>query len=121
MSCWPQRVRRLHPEQRAGAREWYSARWRGAGTPARRGRVRVTPQLIRVRDDSHLWADRYDAELSDVFEVQSRIAERVAGALAVALGAGERQQMDARPTENLAAWDSYMRGERLRTREGMNP
>jgi eukaryotic-like serine/threonine-protein kinase len=96
-----------------------SVRWERA--PGGRGRVRVTPQLIRVRDDSHLWADRYDAELSDVFAVQSRIAERVAGALAIALAGGERQQMNARSTTDLAAYDSYMRGERLLARESANP
>ncbi len=95
-----------------------SVRWeRGANG---RGRVRVTPQLIRVRDDSHLWAERYDAEMSDVFAVQSQIAEHVAGALAIALGGDERRRLDARPTENLAAYDAYMRGERLRIREGGN-
>jgi eukaryotic-like serine/threonine-protein kinase len=96
-----------------------SVRWER--TANGRGRVRVTPQLIRVRDDSHLWAERYDAELSDVFGVQSRIAEAVVSALAVTLADPERQRMDARPTENLAAYDSYMRGERMLTREATTP
>jgi serine/threonine-protein kinase len=96
-----------------------SVRW--DRTPDGHGRVRVTPQLIRMRDDSHMWAERYDAELSDVFAVQSQIADRVARALAVALASGERRQMDARPTENLTAYDSYIRGEQLRTHESTNP
>ena len=96
-----------------------SVRWEH--TANGRGRVRVTPQLIRVKDDSHLWADRYDAELSDVFAVQSRIAEKVASALAIALASAERRQMDAQPTRNLEAYDSYMRGVGLLAREGMTP
>jgi serine/threonine-protein kinase len=97
-----------------------SVRWERTadGEGPGRGRVRVTPQLIRVRDDSHLWADRYDAELSDVFELQSRIASRVVGSLAVTLGGAERRRMDARPTENLAAYGDYIRGELLRVRDG---
>ena len=84
------------------------------------GRVRVTPQLIRVRDDNHLWTDRFDEELSSVFDVQTRIAEAVAKKLAVALAGDELHHVGARPTENLEAWDKYMRGERLLTREGSN-
>jgi TolB-like protein/tetratricopeptide (TPR) repeat protein len=95
-----------------------SVRWER--TSKGRGRVRVTPQLIRVRDDNHLWTDRYDEELSGVFDVQTRIAEQVTRALAVALAGDELHHMGARPTENLAAWDSYMRGERLLRLEGSN-
>jgi serine/threonine-protein kinase len=84
------------------------------------GRVRVTPQLIRVRDDTHLWSFPYEGELKDVFTVQSQIAEKVAGALAVALPGAQREQMEAKPTENLAAYDAYMQGERLRSRESTN-
>ena len=43
-------------------------------SPEGRGRVRVTPQLIRVSDDTHLWSDRYDREIEDIFAVQSDIA-----------------------------------------------
>ncbi|MGH7709818.1 MAG: hypothetical protein ACREOG_00950, partial [Gemmatimonadaceae bacterium] len=81
------------------------------------GRVRVTPQLIRVSDDTHLWSFPYEGEIQDVFSVQSQIAEKVAGALAVALPGAQREQMSAKPTENLAAYDAYMHGERLRERE----
>jgi serine/threonine protein kinase/tetratricopeptide (TPR) repeat protein len=96
-----------------------SVRWERAANGG--GRVRVTPQLIRVRDDSHLWADRIDAELRDVFTVQSEIAERVASALAVALGSTERARLGARPTESLAAYDTYMRADRLMTRDIASP
>ncbi|MBC7896228.1 MAG: protein kinase [Cytophagaceae bacterium] len=92
-----------------------SVRWQR--TPGGGGRVRVTPQLIRVSDDSHLWAHSFDADLKDVFSVQSEIAEKVAGQLAVALPGGARLHMSARPTEDLAAYDAYIRAEQIRTRE----
>ena len=96
-----------------------SVRWER--TAQGKGRVRVTPQLIRVRDDSHVWAERYDAELSDVFAVQSRIAEGVVSALAITLADPERRRMGARPTENLAAYENYMRGEGMLTRGSHTP
>jgi serine/threonine-protein kinase len=73
-------------------------------------RVRVTPQLIRVSDDTHVWADRYDAVLADIFEVQSTIAQQVIGALNVALLESERERIETRPTDNLDAYDYYLRG-----------
>jgi TolB-like protein/Tfp pilus assembly protein PilF/predicted Ser/Thr protein kinase len=73
-------------------------------------RVRIHPQLIRVSDDVHVWADRYDAVLSDVFEVQSSIAEKVAQALNVTLLETEREALAEQPTENTEAYDYYLRG-----------
>ncbi|MHC4144264.1 MAG: protein kinase domain-containing protein [Planctomycetota bacterium] len=72
--------------------------------------VRVTPQLIRVSDDTHLWSDRYDAVLANIFEVQSDIAEKVAEALDIALLEPERQVIESRPTENMEAHKYYLRG-----------
>ncbi|HEX2338839.1 MAG TPA: protein kinase [Vicinamibacterales bacterium] len=73
-------------------------------------RVRITPQLVRVSDDTHVWTHRYDATLEDVFKVQSDIAERVTGSLEVALESGERQRLETRPTENLEAYHAYLKG-----------
>ena len=73
-------------------------------------RVRVIPQLIRVGDDTHVWAETYDENMTEVFRVQSDIAERVAAQLDVALLEPERRAMEKRPTENLAAYDDYLRG-----------
>ncbi len=73
-------------------------------------RVRVTPQLIKVSDDSHVWADRYDAVLSEVFQVQSTIAEQVINALGVALLEPARAALEVKPTKNLEAYDNYLRG-----------
>jgi serine/threonine-protein kinase len=85
------------------------------------GRVRVTPQLIRVRDDTHLWSFPYEGEIKDVFTVQTQIAEKVAGALVATLPGAERQQMSAQPTQNLAAYDAYLQGERLRSHQESDP
>jgi len=84
-----------------------TVRWAKKGDAVR---VRVTPQLIRVSDDSHLWADRYDRDLDDIFEVQSEIAERVVKELGVSLLEPERQAVQARPTENMEAYQAYLRG-----------
>jgi TolB-like protein/Flp pilus assembly protein TadD/tRNA A-37 threonylcarbamoyl transferase component Bud32 len=85
-----------------------SVRWArdGAGV----GRLRVTPQLIRVTDDSHLWAATYDATLGEVFRLQSEIAEQVTTALDVALRAPERVALAAVGTRNPEAYDFYLRG-----------
>ncbi|HVH11351.1 MAG TPA: protein kinase [Gemmatimonadales bacterium] len=85
-----------------------SVRWDKA--PGRNSRIRVTPELISTADDSHLWADRYDAEFADVFDVQSRIAEQVTTALGITLGPAERRALATRPTTNLSAYDAFLRG-----------
>src|SRR5207302_1261609 len=85
-----------------------SVRWeRGLGGASR---VRVTPQLIRVSDDTHLWTDRYDAVLADIFQVQGEIASKVARALGVTLGAGERKAVAVPGTANLEGYDQFLRG-----------
>ncbi len=73
-------------------------------------RVRVTPQLIRVSDDTHLWSERYDAVLADIFQVQSDMAEQVAQALDITLLEPERQAIKSKPTENTEAYDYFLRG-----------
>jgi serine/threonine protein kinase/tetratricopeptide (TPR) repeat protein len=85
-----------------------SVRWEKS--PGGKSRVRVTPQLIRVADDQHLWAGQYDETLEEVFQVQSRIAEQVATALDLALKQPEHEALAAKPTENLRAYDLYLRG-----------
>lgn len=75
-----------------------------------RSRVRVTPQLVRVADDTNVWARQYDAVLSEIFRVQSAIAEAVALALDVTVLEPQRRALSRQPTENLEAYDSYLRG-----------
>jgi len=79
-------------------------------SPEGRGRVRVTPQLIRVSDDTHLWSDRYDREIEDIFAVQSDIAEKVIRQLGITLFEPEQRALKARPTDNLEAYQAYLRG-----------
>jgi serine/threonine protein kinase/TolB-like protein/Flp pilus assembly protein TadD len=75
-----------------------------------RSRVLITPQLIRVTDDTHLWSDRYDRELEDIFAVQAEVAQQVIGLLEVTLLAPERERLETRPTENMEAYQAYLRG-----------
>ena len=87
-------------------------RWqkRAGGT----SRVRVDPELMEVSAGSlptAKWSQPFDAELVDVFKVQSEIASKVAGALNIALGAQQRQRLSERPTANLPAYDAYLQGE----------
>jgi len=73
-------------------------------------RVRIIPQLIKAADDAHVWAQPYDNDMSEVFRVQSDLAERVAQGLNIALVERERRALRSRPTENMEAYDYYLRG-----------
>ncbi len=73
-------------------------------------RVRIIPQLIRASDDSHVWANTFERALTQVFAVQEDIATRIAEALDVTLLDSERQLLAAKPTDNLEAYDYYLRG-----------
>ena len=68
-------------------------------------RVRVVAQLVDAESDRNVWSETYDRELTDVFAIQSDIATSIAGALEMNLSAGEQEQLAARPTENLQAYD----------------
>jgi len=72
--------------------------------------VRITPQLIQVSDDSHLWAENYERTLTQIFAVQASIAEQIARAMNLALLEGQKSSLAAAPTNNLDAYDSYLRG-----------
>src|SRR5712691_2838112 len=73
------------------------------------GRVRITAQLIDARGGTHLWADRFDGSLEDVFELQDKVAVSVAGIIEPALQAAEMRRSAARPTTDLSAYDLYLR------------
>jgi adenylate cyclase len=73
-------------------------------------RLRITLQLIDVNSEEHLWAESYDRQLSDVFALQTEIAERTAGALQLELVGPERESIRAKPTSNLLAYDLYLKG-----------
>jgi len=73
------------------------------------GHVRVTAQLIDATNGAHLWADRFDGALEDVFELQDNVAGSVAGVIEPALQAAEAARSAARPTTDLGAYDCYLR------------
>jgi adenylate cyclase len=72
-------------------------------------RVRITAQLIDALTDAHLWADRFDGSLQDVFELQDEVASSVAGVIEPALQAAEIRRSAERPTSDLTAYDLYLR------------
>jgi len=74
------------------------------------GRVRITPQLIRVSDDTQVWSAAYDRVIDDIFEVQSEIAGEVIDGLGIKLLEPERGALAAAPTNNVEAFSAYMRG-----------
>jgi adenylate cyclase len=73
-------------------------------------RVRITGQLIDAATGSHLWADRFDGLIEDVFELQDKVASSVAGVIEPALQAAEIARSAGRPTADLTAYDLYLRG-----------
>jgi adenylate cyclase len=81
------------------------------GSVAKAGnQVRITAQLINVQDGYHLWSDSYDRELKDIFAIRSQVAQTVAKALQVTLAADERRRLEQKPTENLEAYQLYLKG-----------
>ena len=75
-------------------------------------RVRITPQLIRVADDSQVWTEVYDREMNDIFSLQTEIAEQVVRSIDASLIAGGGLTAVERPTENLQAYDNYLQAKR---------
>jgi TolB-like protein/class 3 adenylate cyclase len=73
------------------------------------GQVRITAQLIDAANGAHLWADRFDGSVEDVFELQDRVATSVAGVIEPALQAAETARSASRPTDDLTAYDLYLR------------
>jgi len=72
-------------------------------------RVRITGQLIDAVTGTHLWADRFDGSLEDIFELQDKVASSVAGVIEPALQAAETARSAGRPTNDLTAYDLYLR------------
>ena len=79
-------------------------------------RVRITAQLIDAATSTHLWADRYDRDLTDIFEVQDEVVEKIVGALAVTLTQGEQQRLRRHGTSNVEAYECWLRARALFTR-----
>ncbi|HTZ32013.1 MAG TPA: protein kinase [Methylomirabilota bacterium] len=88
------------------------------GTLRRSGpRLRITTQLVDTATDFPLWSERYDREMKDVFEVQDEIAQKIAEALRVTLSPQELEALAVKPTENLQAYDLFLRGKRYARRQ----
>jgi non-specific serine/threonine protein kinase len=82
-----------------------------AGSLRRAGnRLRINAQLVDTHTDFPLWSERYDRQMEDVFEVQDEIARKIAEALRVTLSPQEEAALASKPTENLQAYDLYLRG-----------
>jgi tetratricopeptide (TPR) repeat protein len=80
-------------------------------------------QLLDAQTDEHLWAETYDRELTDVFAIQSDVAQQIAGALKAHVSPEERARIERRPTDNLEAYQAYLKGLFLwnqRTDESVN-
>ena len=88
------------------------------GTLRRAGaRLRINTQLVDTRTDFPVWSERFDREMKDVFEVQDEIARKIAEALRVTLSPQELEALAVKPTENLQAYDLYLRGKRYARRQ----
>jgi serine/threonine protein kinase len=88
------------------------------GTLRRSGaRLRINVQLVDTRTDFPLWSERFDREMKDVFEVQDEMARKIAEALRITLSPQELEALAVKPTENLQAYDLYLRGKRYARRQ----
>jgi adenylate cyclase len=76
-------------------------------------RVRINAQLIDGRDGTHLWADRYDRDLTDIFAIQDEITKTIVEQLRVRLLPQEKQAIEAAPTQNIEAYNYYLQGRHL--------
>ncbi|NQV30895.1 MAG: hypothetical protein HQ508_08410 [Candidatus Marinimicrobia bacterium] len=76
-------------------------------------KIRIVAQLINARTDEHLWAETYDRSYTDIFAIQSDVAQKIAKALKATLTHDEKQYIETKPTENHEAWDNYIRAELL--------
>src|SRR5437773_2244163 len=83
--------------------------------------VRVNVQLIKAANDSHLWADTFDRKLTDIFSVESEVAKAIAEQLRAKLTGQEEQVIAAKPTDNVEAYDAYLRGLAYAVKAGSTP
>jgi TolB-like protein/Flp pilus assembly protein TadD len=84
-------------------------------------RVRVSAQLIDARNDMHVWAEKYDRDLADVFAIQSEIAQKIADQLQAKLSPTEKSAINERATSDMVAYDLYVRAKQLIADSDANP
>ena len=82
-------------------------------------RVRVNVQLINANNDEHIWAEDYDRDLTDVFAIQTDLAQKIASALQAKLSPNEKARLDQRPTENSDAYLLFVQAHDYATRKDM--
>jgi len=87
-----------------------SIRWSHSGASSK---VRVTPQLVRVSDDTQIWSDNFDRVIDDVFSVQSQIAQSLIAQLGINLVPKQQESLKAAPTQNIEAYQAYLRGNQV--------
>jgi len=73
-------------------------------------KIRIVAQLIKTNTEEHLWAETYDRDYADIFAIQSDVAQKIASALKVTLNPKEKEQLEAIPTNNMEAYNNYLRG-----------
>ena len=76
-------------------------------------RIRITAQLIDIRDGFYLWAERFDRLVEDIFDLQNEVSQKIASALKISLTDSEIQELAKKPTDDLRAYDYYMQGREL--------
>jgi non-specific serine/threonine protein kinase len=81
-------------------------------------RIRITAQLIDVKSGFQVWAERYDRLIEDIFDVQIEVSEKIAEALKLSLTESEKRSLARKPTDDLRAYDFYMRGSEFLSRRG---
>lgn len=81
-------------------------------------KIRITAQLIDVRSGFHIWADRFDRLVEDILDLQIEVSQKIAEALKVSLTESEKQSLAQKPTDDLRAYDFYMRGRECLYRRG---
>jgi serine/threonine protein kinase/Flp pilus assembly protein TadD len=81
-------------------------------------KIRITAQLINVRDGYQVWAERFDRLFEDIFDLQNEVSQKIAEALKVSLSETEKQLLARKPTDDLRAYDFYMRGRELLYQKG---
>jgi TolB-like protein/Tfp pilus assembly protein PilF len=99
------------PEHMLRAAHELGARYVVEGSVRKAGqRVRISARLVDTQSGAHLWSERYDRELEDIFAVQDEITTTIAGVIEPALSSHESQRAQYKPTNNLDAWDCYYLG-----------
>ena len=73
-------------------------------------KVRINAQLIDTTTGGHLWAERYDGQMNDIFSLQDKITQKIVAALAVKLNPGEKENIASKGTENIEAYDAFLKG-----------